>query len=78
MSAEAAAASTAAPVASGLDAYEVVCPIGRGSFGTVSKIVRRADGRVLVWKELCYGGALGCGLCVQFSLDTGSTAMRFF
>ena len=58
MSAEAAApAPASAPVASGLDAYEVLCPIGRGSFGTVSKIVRRADGRVLVWKEMCYGGA---------------------
>jgi hypothetical protein len=49
----------AAPAAagSGLDAYEVVCAIGRGSFGSVSKVVRKADGRVLVWKELCYGGA---------------------
>ena len=40
-----------------MDAYEVVCAIGRGSFGSVSKVVRKADGRVLVWKELCYGGA---------------------
>jgi NIMA (never in mitosis gene a)-related kinase len=26
-----------------------------GSFGCVSKITRKSDGRVLVWKELNYG-----------------------
>ena len=26
-----------------------------GSFGRVSKVLRKADGRVLVWKELDYG-----------------------
>ena len=55
--------AAAAAAGSGLDAYEVVCAIGRGSFGSVSKVVRKADGRVLVWKELCYGGA-----CVRAAL----------
>ena len=55
-SSAAAAAAAPAPAASpGVDGYDVVCAIGRGSFGTVSKVVRRSDGRVLVWKELSYG-----------------------
>ena len=40
---------------SGLDKYEKICDIGKGSFGCVSKIKRKADGKVLVWKELNYG-----------------------
>ena len=40
---------------SSLDKYEKICDIGKGSFGTVSKVKRKADGRVLVWKELNYG-----------------------
>jgi serine/threonine protein kinase len=39
----------------GLEKYEKICDIGKGSFGTVSKIRRKADGRTLVWKELNYG-----------------------
>lgn len=48
--------------------YEVIETIGKGTFGTVSKIKRKADGRVsllmrlkpnahkiLVWKEMNYG-----------------------
>ena len=35
--------------------YEWVAEIGKGSFGSVSKIKRRSDGRTLVWKELNYG-----------------------
>ena len=35
--------------------YEWVQEIGRGSFGSVSKVRRRQDGRMLVWKELNYG-----------------------
>jgi len=35
--------------------YEVVTAIGKGSFGVVSKIKRKSDGKVLVWKELDYG-----------------------
>lgn len=41
--------------ASSLDAYEVLSVIGKGSFGTVAKIRRKTDARVLVWKELNYG-----------------------
>lgn len=29
--------------------------IGKGSFGSVSKIRRKTDGRILVWKEMNYG-----------------------
>jgi hypothetical protein len=32
--------------ASTVDMYEIVSTIGKGSFGTVSKIRRKADGRV--------------------------------
>jgi NIMA (never in mitosis gene a)-related kinase 2 len=39
----------------GLEKYEKIADIGKGSFGTVSKIKRKADGRILVWKELNYG-----------------------
>jgi len=38
-----------------LDQYELVGVIGKGSFGTVSRIRRKADGRIMVWKELNYG-----------------------
>ena len=38
-----------------LDQYEVIGVIGKGSFGTVSRIRRKADGRILVWKEMNYG-----------------------
>jgi NIMA (never in mitosis gene a)-related kinase 2 len=34
--------------------YEWLEEIGKGSFGAVSKVRRRADGKVLVWKELNY------------------------
>ena len=37
------------------DKYEWLQEIGKGSFGAVSKVRRRADGRILVWKELNYG-----------------------
>lgn len=48
------AASAAAPSAGGatpalggaLEAYEVVGVLGKGSFGVVSKVRRKADGRV--------------------------------
>ena len=32
-----------------------ICLKALGCFGVVSKIKRKADGRVLVWKELQYG-----------------------
>lgn len=38
-----------------MDNYEKLGDIGKGSFGAVSKIKRKADGKILVWKELNYG-----------------------
>ena len=35
--------------------YEVLSQIGKGNFGSISKILRKSDQRVLVWKELDYG-----------------------
>lgn len=37
-----------------MDKYEVIAEIGKGSFGRVYKIRRKADNRPLVWKELNY------------------------
>lgn len=38
-----------------MENYDKLADIDKGSFGVVSKIKRKADGRVLVWKELNYG-----------------------
>lgn len=38
-----------------MDAYEQVRIIGKGSFGVVTQIVRKADRKMLVWKEVNYG-----------------------
>lgn len=38
-----------------LDQYEVLETLGTGSFGTVSKLRRKADNRILVWKEINFG-----------------------
>ncbi|DAZ98204.1 TPA: hypothetical protein N0F65_005336 [Lagenidium giganteum] len=38
-----------------MDAYEFVRQIGKGSFGVVSQIIRKSDGKELVWKEVNYG-----------------------
>jgi NIMA (never in mitosis gene a)-related kinase len=38
-----------------MENYERVTDIGKGSFGVVTKIKRKTDGRTLVWKELNYG-----------------------
>jgi NIMA (never in mitosis gene a)-related kinase len=38
-----------------MDKYEVISEIGKGSFGRVYKVMRKQDGRILVWKELNYG-----------------------
>ena len=35
--------------------YKKLKDIGKGSFGKVSLIKRKADGKTLVWKELAYG-----------------------
>jgi len=32
-----------------MDKYELIENIGKGSFGVVSKVRRKADGKVLVW-----------------------------
>jgi NIMA (never in mitosis gene a)-related kinase len=38
-----------------MEHYEVLEPIGSGSFGSVCKIRRKADDKILVWKEINYG-----------------------
>jgi NIMA (never in mitosis gene a)-related kinase len=38
-----------------MENYEELETIGVGSFGSVVKIKRKSDGRVLVWKVLEYG-----------------------
>lgn len=37
-----------------MEKYEVVAPIAKGNFGKISKIIRKSDRKVLVWKELDY------------------------
>ncbi|NXR06216.1 NEK2 kinase, partial [Semnornis frantzii] len=37
------------------DDYEVLFTIGTGSYGKCRKVRRKADGKILVWKELDYG-----------------------
>ena len=38
-----------------MDDYEVLGLIGKGNFGSISKILRKSDNKILVWKELDYG-----------------------
>ena len=38
-----------------MDGYEVLEKLGAGSFGTIRKVVRKQDRKVLVWKEIRYG-----------------------
>jgi NIMA (never in mitosis gene a)-related kinase len=38
-----------------MENYEKISDIGKGSFGVVSKVKRKSDDRMLVWKELDYG-----------------------
>ena len=37
------------------DKYEPITLIGKGNFGSITKIRRKSDGKILVWKELNYG-----------------------
>ena len=39
-----------------MDKYEVIGEIGKGSFGSISKIIRKNDKQILIWKELKYEG----------------------
>ncbi|XP_033115917.1 serine/threonine-protein kinase Nek2-like [Anneissia japonica] len=38
-----------------LEDYEILYKIGSGSYGTCKKIRRKADGKILLWKEMDYG-----------------------
>ena len=38
-----------------MENYEVISIIGKGNFGSISKIKRKSDNKILVWKELDYG-----------------------
>jgi NIMA (never in mitosis gene a)-related kinase len=38
-----------------IEQYEKLEDIGKGSFGKVCKIKRKADGKIMVWKELDFG-----------------------
>ena len=35
-----------------MNKYEVICQIGSGSYGRVYKIIRKSDGKELIWKEM--------------------------
>ena len=37
-----------------MDDYEILGLIGKGNFGSISKILRKSDNKILVWKELDY------------------------
>ena len=38
-----------------MEKYIQICEIGKGNFGSISKIRRISDNKILVWKELDYG-----------------------
>lgn len=40
---------------SSCDQFDVLDTLGTGSFGTVSRIRRKADGKLFVWKEINFG-----------------------
>ncbi len=37
-----------------MEKYEILHPIGKGNFGTITKIKRKSDKKILVWKEMNY------------------------
>jgi NIMA (never in mitosis gene a)-related kinase len=37
-----------------MENYEIINPIGKGHFGIISKIFRKSDKKILVWKEINY------------------------
>ena len=39
-----------------MENYEIIGPLGKGSFGSVTKIQRKSDRKILVWKEINYSG----------------------
>jgi NIMA (never in mitosis gene a)-related kinase len=38
-----------------MDKYKVLSMIGKGSFGVISKVERKSDKKIFVWKEINYG-----------------------
>lgn len=38
-----------------MEKYQFIYQIGKGNFGSISKIKRISDGKILIWKELDYG-----------------------
>ncbi len=38
-----------------MDKYEILEQVGKGSFGSVTKIRRKEDKKIMVWKEINYG-----------------------
>ena len=38
-----------------MENYEILSLIGKGNFGCISKILRKSDNKILVWKEMDYG-----------------------
>ena len=38
-----------------MDKYEIIESLANGSVGSISKIRRKSDGKILVWKEISYG-----------------------
>ena len=38
-----------------MENYEILSLIGKGNFGSISKILRKSDNKILVWKEMDYG-----------------------
>ena len=48
-----------------MDRYEVLCALGSGTYGSVSKVCRRCDGRILVLKSIPLDG-----LCPEDRMET--------